>query len=90
MVAETPGLLAKHEVPESDSVVSAELELIYDLMMKRKTLGNRVIPPLMRGVVHVDFTDRRQYFDILFELVLTLHSIPFDHPGLVGLMDKRR
>lgn len=97
VVVGTPKLLQKYENQESDNVVSSELKLINTRRMQPNRFGRNTVvpvmlegdpamslPPLLQNTVFVDFTDQQQYFERVFDLVLTLHGIPFDHPGIVA------
>ena len=98
VVVGTPRLREKYQTQDADPVVASELQLINDILMNRNAEGDRVIPvlldgtaresfpPMLVGTVHVDFCTEERYFVRLFELVLTVHGIPPDHPGLVGLL----
>jgi hypothetical protein len=89
----TPRYLQKYNTESSDPVVEAELRLIGTRLRKRAEERERVIPLLLDGEqqaafppqfedsVHIDFRLQQQYFVKLFDLVLTLYGIPFDHPG---------
>ena len=60
--------------------------------------ANRIIPlmldgetsmsltPQLQNTVFVDFRDRKQYFRKLFALVLTLHGISEEHPGILAVV----
>lgn len=103
VVVGTPKLLKKYESKTTDNVVSAELKLINTRKMQPNRFGkNRTVPllvegdattslpPLLQNTVHVDFTQPDDYFDRIFQLVLTLHRIPFDHPGILALQQNSR
>jgi hypothetical protein len=45
-------------------------------------------PPLLHRRVHSDFTREEYYFATLFDLVLTLYRIPFDHTIVQDLRAK--
>jgi hypothetical protein len=86
----TPRYLEKYYSEQSDPVVSAELMLINTLLKKRQAIRERVIPllldgeqetsfpPLFADSVFIDFRKEELYFVKLFDLILTLHEIPFD------------
>lgn len=88
----TPRYRQKYEVKDQDPVVRAELRLINDRHMKRDDHHDTVIPlwragsqkdsfpPLLRTSVAVDMREDRDFLSRLFELVLTIHRIPFEHP----------
>jgi hypothetical protein len=48
------------------------------------------LPSLMRGKVYGNFVDERLYFASLFDLILTLYRIPFEHPAVSDLRDALR
>lgn len=95
----TPGYLKKYNDDSSDPVVEAELRLIGTRLRKRAAERERVIPLLLDGEqvtafppqfedsVFIDFRFERQYFLKLFDLLLTLYVIPFDHPRGEELRD---
>jgi hypothetical protein len=98
VVAGTPKLLEKYKARNSDPVVKAEMKLVNTRKMQPNQFGaNRIIPvmldgepatsltPQLQNTVFADFRERKHYFTKLFELVLTLHQIPPDHPGIVEL-----
>ncbi|HEX8293342.1 MAG TPA: hypothetical protein VF570_16395 [Pyrinomonadaceae bacterium] len=47
-------------------------------------------PPLVRGKVYGRFVEEEAYFPSLFDLVLTLYRIPFQHPAVEDLRDALR
>jgi small GTP-binding protein len=47
-------------------------------------------PPLLQGRVYGNFTREEEYFIALYDLVLTLHRIQFDHPLVRDLRAKLR
>jgi len=85
----TPGYRRKDLTKKKDPVVQAELRLIKSKLMKRDTIHDRVIPVLYQGTaenafppmfidsVFLDFRTETEFFVHLFELVLTIHRIPF-------------
>ena len=87
----TPLYLAKYQTKQTKRVVAAEIKLVNDRLCDaseeesvRPVLlaGNpkKSFPALFRGSVSVDFRNKDDYFVRLFELILSLHNIPFDHP----------
>jgi hypothetical protein len=44
----------------------------------------------MRGKVYADFRRDDLYFPSLFDLILTLYGIPFEHPAVADLRDSMR
>ena len=43
---------------------------------------NTAFPAFMVDSVNIDFTEHKNYFIALFRLILRLHNIPYDYPGL--------
>ena len=41
-------------------------------------LSDESFPPLLKGSVFLDFREEADFFPRLFELVLTIHRIPFE------------
>ena len=87
----TPLYLAKYQKKETDAVVAAEIKLINDRLCNASEeesarpllldgTPKKSFPALFRGSVSVDFRKKDDYFVRLFELILSLHNIPFDHP----------
>ena len=87
----TPLYLAKYQKKEADAVVAAEIKLINDRLCNASEeesvrpllldgTPKKSFPALFRGSVSVDFRNKDNYFVKLFELILSLHNIPFDHP----------
>jgi hypothetical protein len=74
-----------------DAVVRAELRLIKSKLRQRddvcrtvipllrKGAASSALPPLMQDSVFIDFREESEFFIRLFELVLTIHDIPFDN-----------
>lgn len=92
----------ENEASESGSVVAAEVNLI-NLRLTRtnseaetvlplllKGNENSSLPPLMRGKVYADFRKEPFYFNVLFDLILTIFKIPFDYPGISDLRGSLR
>jgi small GTP-binding protein len=98
----TPAYLKKYAAKDEDRVVGAEFRLIGTLLRMREEVRRRVVPalregdeqtsfpPLLRDSVFVDFRSEDDYFVNLFNLILTVYRIPFDHPSLEGLREKMR
>ncbi len=94
----TPLYLEKYN--GADRVVEAEITLmIDDRLMKRsrrasvlplllKGSPESCFPPLFRNNVASDFNEREEYFLKLFELILSMHKIPFDHPRVEEFVQK--
>jgi GTPase SAR1 family protein len=88
--AGTPPYLQKDQAAETDPVVQAELRLIKSKLMSRDVVHDTVIPllcmgtreeafpPLFKDSVLLDFREEADFFPRLFELVLTIHRIPFE------------
>ena len=86
----TPGYRQKDEATDKDPVVQAELRLIKSKLMARDETHDTVIPLLRSGTreeafpalfkdsVFVDCREESDFFLRLFELVLTIHRLPFE------------
>jgi GTPase SAR1 family protein len=86
----TPDYRSKDDTENTDPVLQAERRLIKTKLRKRDAVRETVIPllysgtqaesfpPLFEDSVYLDFTKASDFFPRLFELVLTLHAIPFD------------
>jgi small GTP-binding protein len=102
VVIGTPNYFEKYnnKASEYGSVVAAEVDLINVRLIgieKQKVSvlplllsGDRRMsfPPLLHGRVYADFRSEEYYFVNLFNLVLTLHHIPFDDPRFADLQTK--
>jgi hypothetical protein len=87
----TPAYREKDHAEDTDPVVQAELRLIKSRLMSRDEVRNTVIPllragkmkesfpPLFETSVFLDFETESSFFLHLFELVMTIHRIPFDN-----------
>ena len=87
----TPRYRQKDEAENTDPVAQAELRMIKSKLMSRDKVHDTVIPllwagtkeesfpPLLQGSVFVDFREEADFFPRLFELVLTIHRIPFEN-----------
>jgi GTPase SAR1 family protein len=92
----------ENEVSPSGSVVAAEVNLINQRLTSTNQEAETVLPlllegeeksslpPLMRGKVYADFRRDDLYFPSLFDLILTLYGIPFEHPAVADLRDSMR
>jgi small GTP-binding protein len=92
----------ENEVSPSGSVVAAEVNLINQRLTGTNREAETVLPlllegeeksslpPLMRGKVYADFRRDDLYFPSLFDLILTLYGIPFEHPAVAHLRDSMR
>jgi small GTP-binding protein len=100
----TPTYRLKYEnkLATTGSVVAAEVDLINLRLTGTEEAKNTVLPlllegderdalpPLLRGRVYADFRQETRYFAMLFDLILTLHSIPVAHPAIADLRDSLR
>ena len=87
----TPLYLRKDQTQNTDPVVQAELRLIKSKLMKRDGVHDTVIPllregtsqeafpPLLQDSVFIDFRVETDFFVRLFDLILTIHRVPFDN-----------
>ena len=103
-VVGTPLYRQKYEnkVSETGSVVAAEVDLINLRLMGTEEEKATVLPvllegddrsslpPLVRGKVYGSFIEESLYFPTLFDLILTLYRIPFEHPAVSDLRDNLR
>jgi len=102
LVVGTPSYRQKYEnqVSQHGSVVAAEVDLINVRLTETEVQKASVLPvllagekrtsfpPLLQRRVHSDFTREEYYFVTLFDLVLTLYHIPFDHTIVQDLRAK--
>jgi diguanylate cyclase (GGDEF)-like protein len=93
VVIGTPLYLKKYQnkVSAMGSVAAAEVDLIDGRLLGTEDEKNSVLPllregepksalpPLMRGRVYGNFRHDEGYLENLFDLILTLHGIPFDN-----------
>jgi hypothetical protein len=103
-VVGTPLYRQKYEnkVSGRGSVVAAEVDLINLRLLgteeEKATVlplllagdERAALPPLMRGKVYGNFLDERLYFASLFDLILTLYRIRFEHPAVSDLRESLR
>jgi WD40 repeat protein len=85
----TPSYRLKDQAQYTDPVVQAELRLIESKLMKRDAVHTVIpllcegtpqtaFPPLLEDSAVVDFRAESDFFVRLFELVLSIHRIPFE------------
>lgn len=94
LVVGTPELQQKYSDKDRTSVVGAELRLISQRLRGPRSQREAVIPlllqgpaadafpPQLRDSAYLDFGPAASYFVVLFDLVLSLHGIAHDHPGV--------
>ena len=94
IVVGTPGYRKKYENgdPMRGYVAAAEGDLIGARMIGTESEKEAVLPvllegkpkdafpTLLQGRVYADFTNTEQYFDTVFDLILSLYRIPPRHP----------
>lgn len=92
----------ENKLATTGTVVAAEVDLIHQRLMgteeRKMTIlpillegdERRSLPPLMRGRVHADFRWQELYFATLFDLILTLHRIPFESQAVADLRESLR
>lgn len=99
VVVGTPLYRRKYEnkVSDTGSVVATEVDLINLRLMGVEEEKMTVLPlllegeertsfpPLVRGKGYSRFVEEELYFPILFDLILTLYRIPFDHRAVDDL-----
>ncbi|HEX6183963.1 MAG TPA: TIR domain-containing protein [Pyrinomonadaceae bacterium] len=94
----TPAYLRKFERENSTlaNYVRAEIDLISQRLLRRDGTVLPLLlegdeqtsfPPLMRSDVYADFRQAASYFVELYNLILRLYGIPFDHPAVSDLRD---
>jgi len=89
----------ENERPDLGYVVASEVDLIHQRMLGSETAKSSVkplllagdpavsFPPLLRGRVWGDFRKEEAYFTTLFDLILTLFKVPFEHPAVADLRE---
>jgi hypothetical protein len=101
-VVGTPLYMKKYKNAESPegSVVASEVDLInlrltgteqrkhtvLPLLVEGEALES--FPPLLCGRTYADFREEAAYFGTLYDLILTLYRIPFNHPAVADLREK--
>jgi diguanylate cyclase (GGDEF)-like protein len=94
VVVGTPLYMEKYlnRISATGSVAAAEVDLINSRLLATEEEKNTVLPllregepksalpPLMRGRVCGNFQREENYLESLFDLILTLYGIAFDHP----------
>lgn len=99
LVVGTPLYQQKYmnQAPSSGSILAAEVNLINLRLTRTNAEAETVLPlllegdevsslpPLMRGKVYADFRRESEYFAVLFDLILNLYRIEFDHPAVADL-----
>lgn len=97
----TPRLREKYDSTTSDPVVAGELKLVNTRLRSRSD-SEYVIPLLLEGEqktsfpplaadsVFIDFRVENDYFERMFDLLLTLYRIPFGEPAMRDLRDTIR
>ncbi len=104
VVVGTPLYRQKYEnkVSDAGSVVASEMDLINLRLTGTEEEKATVLPlllagdersslpPFARGRVRGDFLQERLYFATLFDLILTLYGIHFEHPAVHDLREALR
>jgi hypothetical protein len=79
--------------------VAAEIDLINNRLLgteqqKESVLPvllegekNEALPPLVQGRIHADFRNELDYFDIVFELILSHYELQSDDPLVTDLRE---
>jgi hypothetical protein len=92
----------ENEVSPAGSVAAAEVDLINQRLLGTEEKKATVLPlllegdeessfpPLVCGKVYGSFLQDRLYFATLFDLILTLYRIPFEHPAVSDLRESLR
>ena len=98
----TPTYLKKYDNkdPKMGHAVAAEMDLVNQrltgseaekatiLPILRNGSEKTSLPPLLVKKVYADFRKDEFYFLSLFKLLLTIHKVPFTHPGVIDLLTK--
>ncbi|MCH7769998.1 MAG: TIR domain-containing protein [Bacteroidetes bacterium] len=98
----TPTYLKKYnnKDPKMGHAVAAEMDLVNQrltgseaekatiLPILRNGSEKTSLPPLLVKKVYADFRKDEFYFLSLFKLLLTIHKVPFTHPGVIDLLTK--
>ena len=95
----TPQYLEKYKTKKKDPVLHAEIKLINTRLRKlseeesiRPLLltgtQEECFPALFEDSVHLDFREKDDHFVRLFELILSLYEIRFDHPRVDDFRDR--
>ena len=104
LVVGTRRYLLKYDnkVSVTGSVVAAEVDLIQQRLLgteseKRTVLPllldgdeSSSLPPLARRKVYADFRNQGDYFSSLFDLGLTMHSVPLGEEAVTDLREVLR
>jgi small GTP-binding protein len=104
IIVMTPLYRRKYEnkVSDAGSIVAAEVELINLRLTGTEAEKETVLPlllegderssppPLARSRIYADFRDDAAYFVSLFDVILTLYRIPFEHPAVSDLRERLR
>jgi WD40 repeat protein/GTPase SAR1 family protein len=99
VVVGTPSYYMKYEnnISPSGSISAAEIDLINSWLIGTEDqkacilplllAGDETLsfPPLLQRRVYGDFRQEEQYFIGLFDLVLSLYQVPFEHPVVQDL-----
>jgi GTPase SAR1 family protein len=88
--------------PPAGSILAAEIDLINLRLTSTEAAKNTVLPvllegapenafpPLMQGRLYCDVRRPDHYYAGLFDLILTIHRIPFTHPAVSELRELLR
>ncbi|HYL05844.1 MAG TPA: toll/interleukin-1 receptor domain-containing protein, partial [Thermoanaerobaculia bacterium] len=91
------GKKGENQAAPKGSILAAEVDQIYIRMtgteeQKRSVLPllltgspDEALPQLLRGRVFADFRRSEAYFPALFDLILTMHGIPFESDAVIDL-----
>lgn len=83
-------------------VVAIEYDLIRNRLMENEARKQSILPILLKGKreesfppflqrsVYVDFNQKESYFIGLFQLIMKIHNIRFDHPSVSDLLVEMR
>ncbi|HEY7403305.1 MAG TPA: TIR domain-containing protein [Candidatus Angelobacter sp.] len=92
----------KNNVPMGGYVVAAEGDLIGKRLIGTETQKESVLPlllegnpetafpPLLTKRVYADFREAKNYFRMMFDLILSLYQIPVDHQAVVDIRASMR
>ena len=91
----------ENKASSTGSVVAAEVDVLHARLIQgegdKETVlpillagsKKKSLPPLIQTRTYADFRREDSYFSRLFDLILTLTEIPFDHPGIADLRAER-
>ena len=88
--------------PDTGYVVAAEVDMISNRLLGTEEQKESVLPlllagrkemslpPLLHGRVYADLRDQHRYFTAVFDLILSIYNIPFNHQAVADLRESLR